>query len=57
MSKKGPPGLTAQIKDKLIQQALERRLRQTEQVNETLPPVINKTDNRSNIPEHFYRFN
>jgi 8-amino-7-oxononanoate synthase len=31
MSRKGLPGLTAQIKDKLIQQALERRLRQAEQ--------------------------
>ena len=30
MTRKGFPGLTAQIKDKLIQQALERRLRQAE---------------------------
>ena len=49
MSRKGFPGLTAQIKDKLIQQALERRLRQAErngqptatptrQVNDSDPP-------------------
>jgi 8-amino-7-oxononanoate synthase len=55
MSRKGLPGLTAQIKDKLIQQALERRLRQTEQVNDTEIPV-QSSSSTTNIPEQHYRF-
>lgn len=55
MSRKGLPGLTAQIKDKLIQQALERRLRQTEQVNDTEIPV-QSSSSATNIPEQHYRF-
>jgi 8-amino-7-oxononanoate synthase len=55
MARKGLPGLTAQIKDKLIQQALERRLRQAEQSG------ISEVPSRSpigvvNIPEQHYRF-
>lgn len=39
MTRKGLPGLTAQIKDKLIQQALERRLRQAEQGSNIAAPA------------------
>ena len=57
MARKGVPGLTAQIKDKLIQQALERRLKQTEQAYGTADIRINldKTS-PGNIPEQYYRF-
>jgi 8-amino-7-oxononanoate synthase len=49
------PGITAKIKDKLIQQALERRLRQTEKDSDVetsacLPVGV------INIPEQHYRF-
>ncbi|MCP4337583.1 MAG: aminotransferase class I/II-fold pyridoxal phosphate-dependent enzyme [Desulfobulbaceae bacterium] len=49
------PGITAKIKDKLIQQALERRLRQTEkgsgaETSARLPVGV------INIPEQHYRF-
>ncbi|MEF8699649.1 MAG: aminotransferase class I/II-fold pyridoxal phosphate-dependent enzyme [Candidatus Accumulibacter sp. UW26] len=55
MSRKGLPGLTAQIKDKLIQQALERRLRQAEQGSGGDAPAraANATDT---TPEQYYRF-
>lgn len=55
MARKGLPGLTAQIKDKLIQQALERRLRQTEQgsSNEALTRSFTGI---GSIPEQHYRF-
>jgi len=39
MTRKGLPGLTAQIKDKLIQQALERRLRHAEQGSQVAAPA------------------
>ena len=39
MTRKGLPGLTAQIKDKLIQQALERRLRHAEQGSSVAAPA------------------
>jgi 8-amino-7-oxononanoate synthase len=55
MANKGLPGLTAQIKDKLIQQALERRLRQTGQVNTIEAPVVSPQA-AINIPEQHYRF-
>jgi 8-amino-7-oxononanoate synthase len=50
MIRKGLPGLTAQIKDKLIQQALERRLRQAADPAGAVPP------GGSDIPEQYYRF-
>lgn len=55
MSPQKKPGITAQIKDKLIQQALERRLRQTEkqdsrEVSKRLP--LGAVD----IPEQYYNF-
>ncbi|MBL8396558.1 MAG: aminotransferase class I/II-fold pyridoxal phosphate-dependent enzyme [Candidatus Accumulibacter sp.] len=55
MSRKGLPGLTAQIKDKLIQQALERRLRHAERADPAAPP-IRSTDEAEPIPEPHYRF-
>lgn len=55
MANKKNPGITAQIKDKLIQQALERRLRQAEKDDK------GKISSRSplgeiTIPEQFYHF-
>ena len=55
MANKGLPGLTAQIKDKLIQQALDRRLRQAGQPCGTEEPVRSSAEATS-IPEHHYRF-
>ncbi len=56
MIQKGIPGLTAQLKDKLIQQALERRIQQT-----NAPIAEQKTTSilteKHAIPEQFYRFN
>lgn len=55
MARKGLPGLTAQIKDKLIQQALERRLRLAErEVNAEAP--VSKPAIATNTPEQYYRF-
>ncbi|MFA5171063.1 MAG: aminotransferase class I/II-fold pyridoxal phosphate-dependent enzyme [Sulfuriferula sp.] len=53
MASKGITGLTAQIKDKLIQQALERKLRQVEQQADT---PLTKSTQADNIPEQHYRF-
>ena len=63
MNKKGLLGLSSQIKDKLIQQALERRLRQSAEKTDEAP-APRHTGNRGNtgeatsadIPEQFYRF-
>jgi 8-amino-7-oxononanoate synthase len=55
MARKGLPGLTAQIKDKLIQQALERRLRQAEQGSSIEAPTGLPTG-AVNTPEQHYRF-
>jgi len=53
-SKKGLPGLTAGLKNKLIQQALERKLRQAAQDQSAAPPVPRKPT--AAIPEAFTRF-
>ncbi len=55
MARKGLPGLTAQIKDKLIQQALERRLRQAEQGPRFEAPV-RTADAAADTPEQHFRF-
>ncbi len=55
MTRKGLPGLTAQIKDKLIQQALERRLKQTEQ-NTSVAPLARPSAGDVNIPQQHYSF-
>ena len=54
-AKKGLPGLSASIKDKLIQQALERKLRQAGQEQETRS-MSGPAAQRSAIPEEYYRF-
>jgi len=56
MARKGLPGLTAQIKDKLIQQALERRLRQTEQADNADAPAPKPSLGLTSTPEQHYRF-
>lgn len=53
MKRKGIPGITTQIKDRLIQQALERRLRHVAAGNESSSSGSSPTDD---IPEAFYRF-
>ena len=55
MSQKGLPGLTAQIKNKLIQQALERRLRQVEH-SSTAEAPITVSAKVVNTPEQHYQF-
>lgn len=55
MALKGLPGLTAQLKDKLIQQALERRLKQTKHAPESEIPSRSSAD-AVDIPEQYYRF-
>jgi len=54
MSRKVLPGLTSQIKDKLIQQALERKLKQSEQKSNATP--ANLSSRNTTIPEQHYRF-
>ncbi|WP_300339308.1 aminotransferase class I/II-fold pyridoxal phosphate-dependent enzyme [Accumulibacter sp.] len=55
MVRKGLPGLTAQIKDKLIQQALERRLRQAEQ-GKVFDAPVRASSNATDTPEQHCRF-
>lgn len=55
MTRKGLPGLTAQIKDKLIQQALERRLRQAEH-GSSVAPLAHPSAGEVNIPQQHYSF-
>ncbi|MBV7486183.1 aminotransferase class I/II-fold pyridoxal phosphate-dependent enzyme [Bordetella sp. BOR01] len=54
-TKKGLPGLTANIKDKLIQQSLERKFRQVEQ-EQSQPSLPRPLDGLAALPEEFYRF-
>lgn len=55
MASKGLSGLTAQLKDKLIQQALERRLKQTKHDPDT-QVLPRKSTDALDIPERHYRF-
>lgn len=55
MARKELTGLTGQIKEKLIQQALERRLRQVEQAVNVEAPTHSSTE-VVNIPEQYYQF-
>ena len=55
MPHKGRPGITAQIKDKLIQQALERRLRQAEHGSSAVAPTRSPAG-IVNIPKQHYHF-
>jgi len=52
MSRKGLSGLSSQIKERLIQQALERRLRQADTRPAPFKPELKSTD----TPEQYYRF-
>lgn len=54
-AKKGLPGLSSSIKDKLIQQALERKLRQAGQ-EQGLRGMPRPSARKNVIPEEFYRF-
>jgi 8-amino-7-oxononanoate synthase len=56
MAQKGLPGLTAQIKDKLIQQALERRLRQAGQGGGSAVAPAGSPAGATGIPEQHYQF-
>lgn len=53
MAAKGITGLTAQIKDKLIQQVLERKLRQVEQQADA---PLAQSGQADRISEQYYRF-
>jgi 8-amino-7-oxononanoate synthase len=55
MERKKLPGITAQIKDKLIQQAFERRLKRAEQENGAVLPTLSSVG-AVNIPEQYYHF-
>ena len=55
MPQRKKPGLTAQIKDKLIQQALERKLQRLEHREETIAP-LRATPSLDQIEEQFYTF-
>lgn len=55
MTRKGIAGLSAQIKEKLIQQALERRLRQAEKPDVPRPAKL-EAEAGSAVPEQYYRF-
>ena len=52
MSRKGLGGLSSQIKERLIQQALERRLRQAD----TRPAPFKPESKSADTPEQYYRF-
>ena len=55
MPLKKAPGITAQIKDKLIQQAFERRVRQNDRRIHTEPPPL-PPRMAEQIPEQYYNF-
>ena len=55
MSNKQRPGLTAQIKDKLIQQAFERRLQQNDRRSSDQAP-LRSPRSVDNTPEQHYHF-
>jgi 8-amino-7-oxononanoate synthase len=55
MTNKSSAGLAASMKDKLIQQALERRLRQTTDVSPG-PSLEGMNSAVHSVPEQFYRF-
>jgi 8-amino-7-oxononanoate synthase len=55
MPTRKPPGITAQIKDKLIQQAFERRLRRVEQAH-SAEPACSPPASSADIPEQHCQF-
>ncbi|MGO9037501.1 MAG: aminotransferase class I/II-fold pyridoxal phosphate-dependent enzyme [Steroidobacteraceae bacterium] len=56
MNRKSPTGLTAQIKEKLIQQSLERRLRAGSATAAPLHRFSESAAANAPIPEEYYRF-
>ncbi|WP_376765133.1 aminotransferase class I/II-fold pyridoxal phosphate-dependent enzyme [Bordetella trematum] len=56
MTKSKLPGLAAGLKDKLIQQALERKLRQAAAQPPEAAAPMRPSGSRNAIPEAFYRF-
>ena len=54
MKRRGGQGLTGQIKEQLIKQALERRVRQAEKQDEE--PLLSNVLAHTDIPARFYRF-
>lgn len=56
MTRKGLPGLTSQIKEKLIQQALERRLNKVQPKTAPAPADSHAVKAHGKIPEEFYQF-
>ena len=56
MPHRKPPGITAQIKDKLIQQAFERRLRRAEQATGGVEVAARPPASTTDIAEQHYRF-
>ena len=54
--KLGLIGLTTQLKDRLIQQSLERRLKQVEDTSDELSRNASNNIDSDKIPEDFYRF-
>lgn len=55
-NKKGLPGLTTGLKNKLIQQALERKMRQVDKDQERRPAPTAPQTGRPSIPEAYTRF-
>ncbi|MGH8641642.1 MAG: aminotransferase class I/II-fold pyridoxal phosphate-dependent enzyme, partial [Burkholderiales bacterium] len=56
MTRKSPAGTTAQFKERLIQQALERRLLKTETPDASPDPPRQEFRGGADIPEKYYRF-
>ncbi len=56
IKKPGLLGLTTQLKDRLIQQSLERRLKQVEQASVAVNKDASNNADSGKIPEDFYRF-
>ena len=55
MTRKGPPGITSQVKAHLIQQALDRRRHGSEQVDMPPPPPEQARWGSADVPEKYYR--
>jgi len=56
MVRKGLSGITSNIKERLVQQALERRLRRAEQPDARPDPVKREPGAAADVPEKYYRF-
>lgn len=56
MSRKGLSGLTSQLKERLIQQALERKLHRVEQPDARPEPHKPESRAAADVPEKYYRF-